>query len=66
MSHLFKIWMFGEPGETSADVSISSQIDCQDESYLTKEEVESLHEELFTFLRLLNGYIRSIGTADHQ
>ncbi len=41
-------------------------ITCQDESYLTKEEVESLHEELFTFLRLLNGYIRSIGTADHQ
>jgi four helix bundle protein len=37
-------------------------ITCHDETYLTKEEAESLHEELLTFLRLLNGYICSIGT----
>ena len=50
----------------SAYELVDHLITCQDESYLTKDEVESLHEELFTFLRLLNGYIRSIGTADHQ
>ncbi len=40
-------------------------ITCRDESYLTKDEVESLHEELLIFIRLLNGYIRSIGTTGH-
>lgn len=50
----------------SAYELVDHLITCQDESYLTKDEVESLHEELFTFLRLLNGYIRSIGTANHQ
>ena len=38
-------------------------ITCQDERYLAKEEVEALHRELLTFVRLLNGYIRSIGTS---
>jgi four helix bundle protein len=38
-------------------------ITCQDERYLVKEEVEALHRELLTFVRLLNGYIRSIGTS---
>lgn len=47
----------------SAYELVDHLITCQDESYLTKDEMESLHEELFTFLRLLNGYIRSIGTS---
>jgi four helix bundle protein len=38
-------------------------ITCQDERYLAKEEVEALHRELLTFVRLLNGYIRSIGKS---
>jgi len=50
----------------SAYELVDHLITCQDECYLTKDEVKSLHEELFTFLRLLNGYIRSIGTAAHQ
>ena len=50
----------------SAYELVDHLITCQDESYLTTDEVESLHKELFTFIRLLNGYIRSIGTATHQ
>lgn len=46
----------------SAYELIDHLIACQDETYLTAEETDSLHEELLTFLRLLNGYIRSIGT----
>ena len=46
----------------SAYELIDHLITCQDETYLEKSEAESLHQELLTFLRLLNGYIRSIGT----
>jgi four helix bundle protein len=46
----------------SAYELIDHLITCQDERYLAKEEVEALHRELLTFVRLLNGYIRSIGT----
>ena len=46
----------------SAYELIDHLITCQDERYLAKEEVEVLHRELLTFVRLLNGYIRSIGT----
>ena len=46
----------------SAYELIDHLIACQDEAYLEKSEAESLHQELLTFLRLLNGYIRSIGT----
>ena len=47
----------------SAYELIDHLITCQDERYLAKEEVEALHCELLTFVRLLNGYIRSIGTS---
>ena len=47
----------------SAYESIDHLITCQDERYLAKDEVESLHRELLTFVRLLNGYIRSIGIS---
>jgi len=47
----------------SAYELIDHLITCQDERYLAKEEVEVLHRELLTFVRLLNGYIRSIGTS---
>ena len=46
----------------SAYELIDHLITCQDEIYLGKSEAESLHQELLTFLRLLNGYIRSIGS----
>ena len=48
---------------SSAYELIDHLITCQDERYLAKEEVEALHCELLTFVRLLNGYIRSIGTS---
>ncbi|MBM4121033.1 MAG: four helix bundle protein [Nitrospira sp.] len=38
-------------------------ITCRDEGYVEKEEYQELRRELFTFLRLINGYIRSIGKA---
>lgn len=47
----------------SAYELIDHLISCQDERYLGKEEVEALHRELMTFVRLLNGYIRSIGAS---
>ena len=47
----------------SAYELIDHLITCQDERYLAKEEVEALHRELLTFVRLLNGYIRSIGKS---
>ena len=47
----------------SAYELIDHLITCQDDRYLAKEEVEALHCELLTFVRLLNGYIRSIGTS---
>ena len=47
----------------SAYELIDHLITCQDERYLAKEEVEALHCELLTFVRLLNGYIRSIGPS---
>jgi len=47
----------------SAYELIDHLITCQDERYLAKEEVEVLHRELLTLVRLLNGYIRSIGTS---
>jgi len=51
----------------SAYELIDHLIACQDESYLGKSEADSLHQDLLTFLRLLNGYIRSIGqTGNHQ
>ena len=50
----------------SAYELIDHLIACQDESYLEKSEAESLHQELLTFLRLLNGYIRSIGRAGNS
>ncbi|MCX5729130.1 MAG: four helix bundle protein, partial [Nitrospirae bacterium] len=50
----------------SAYELIDHLIACQDESYLGKNEAESLHQELLTFLRLLNGYIRSIGRAGNR
>ena len=46
----------------SAYELIDNLITCQDETYLEKSAAESLHQELLTFLRLLNGYIRSIGS----
>lgn len=45
----------------SAYELIDHLIACQDEAYLEENAAESLHRELLTFLRLLNGYIRSIG-----
>ena len=50
----------------SAYELIDHLIACQDESYLKKSEAESIHQELLTFLRLLNGYIRSIGQAGNR
>ena len=51
----------------SAYELIDHLIACQDVSYLGKSEADSLHQDLLTFLRLLNGYIRSIGqTGNHQ
>jgi four helix bundle protein len=50
----------------SAYELIDHLIACQDESYLEKKEAESLHQELLKFLRLLNGYIRSIGQAGNR
>ena len=47
----------------SAYELIDHLITCQDERYLAKEEVEAQHRELLTFVRLLNGYIRSIGKS---
>ena len=47
----------------SAYELIDHLITCQDERYLAKEEAETLHRELLTFVRLLNGDIRSIGTS---
>ena len=47
----------------SAYELIDHLITCQDERYLAKDEVEALHRELLTFVRLLNGYIRSIGIS---
>jgi len=47
----------------SAYELIDHLITCQDERYLAKEEVEALHRELLTFVRLLNVYIRSIGKS---
>jgi four helix bundle protein len=41
-------------------------ITCQDERYIAKDEVEALHGELLTFVRLLNGYIRSIGKSRYD
>jgi hypothetical protein len=38
-------------------------ITCNDEGYLEKSEFDELHRDLLTFLRLINGYIRSIGRA---
>ena len=46
----------------SAYELIDHLITCQDETYLEKSAAESSHQELLTFLRLLNGYIRSIGS----
>ncbi|THJ22521.1 MAG: four helix bundle protein [Nitrospira sp. CG24E] len=50
----------------SAYELIDHLIACQDEAYLEKSEAESLHQELLTFLRLLNGYIRSIGQVGNR
>jgi len=50
----------------SAYELIDHLIACQDESYLKKRDAESIHQELLTFLRLLNGYIRSIGQAGNR
>lgn len=50
----------------SAYELIDHLIACQDETYLEQSETESLHQELFTFLRLLNGYIRSIGQVGNR
>jgi four helix bundle protein len=47
----------------SAYELIDHLVTCQDEHYLAIEEVEALHRELLTFVRLLNGYIRSIGAS---
>lgn len=47
----------------SAYELIDHLITCHDLEYLTNAHVESLQEELLTFIRLLNGYIRSIGTS---
>jgi len=50
----------------SAYELIDHLITCQDERYLVKDEVEALHRELLTFVRLLNGYIRSIGKSRYD
>jgi four helix bundle protein len=47
----------------SAYELIDHLITCHDLEYLANAHVESLQEELLTFIRLLNGYIRSIGTS---
>jgi four helix bundle protein len=47
----------------SAYELIDHLVTCPDEHYLAIEEVEALHRELLTFVRLLNGYIRSIGAS---
>lgn len=38
-------------------------VTCQDEGYIPSEEFESFQADLMTFMRLINGYIRSIGKA---
>ena len=50
----------------SAYELIDHLITCEDERYLAKDEVEALHSELLTFVRLLNGYIRSIGKSRYD
>jgi four helix bundle protein len=50
----------------SAYELIDHLITCPDERYLVKDEVEALHRELLTFVRLLNGYIRSIGKSRYD
>jgi len=50
----------------SAYELIDHLITCQDERYLVKDEVEALDRELLTFVRLLNGYIRSIGKSRYD
>lgn len=47
----------------SAYELIDHLITCQDLHYLAQDHVDSLQQELLTFIRLLNGYIRSIGTS---
>jgi four helix bundle protein len=37
-----------------------------DLEYFSQEQVELLQHELLTFIRLLNGYIRSIGTDNRK
>lgn len=36
-------------------------ITSRDESYLNEDDFQALRQELFKFIRLLNGYIKSIG-----
>jgi four helix bundle protein len=38
-------------------------ITCHDLEYLAQDHIDSLQQELLTFIRLLNGYIRSIGIS---
>ena len=63
--HLKENIQFCRIARGSAYELIDHLISCQDERYLAKEEVEILHRELLTFVRLLNGYIRSIGKPGH-
>jgi four helix bundle protein len=41
-------------------------ITCGDEGYLEKDEHQELRRHLLMFLRLLNGYIRSIGKTGEK
>lgn len=45
---------------------IDHLITCQDEQYVTMEEAKRLRQDLFRFLRTLNGYIRSIGASANR
>ena len=45
----------------SAYELLDHPVTCQDEGYIPSEEFESFQEDLMTFMRLINGYIRSIG-----
>jgi four helix bundle protein len=47
----------------SAYELIDHLITCRDLEYLAQDHIDSLQQELLTFIRLLNGYIRSIGTS---
>ncbi|MGH7206705.1 MAG: four helix bundle protein [Nitrospiraceae bacterium] len=54
---------FGRISRGSAFELLDHLITCNDEGYINNGELQETRDELSSFLRLLNGYIRSIGKA---